>query len=543
LLKLARATKELERREEAARLENSLIEFYKAAWETIDPAPYVDGWHLHAIAEHLEAVSRREIRKLLITVPPRHSKTLMTSVVWPAWLWTKERNPETPLIGPQVKFLALSYGDDLALDSALLMRRLVESDWYQQRWGKRVKLRADQEAKSKFDNTAGGTRISAGFGGTLTGRGGDIKIIDDCLKADDAESEVKREAVIRRYDGTLKSRMTDPKHTAEVVIMQRLHERDLAGHILDTDPDVEHLMLPVLFEPERRFYTSIGWTDPRQDDGEILWPERFDDRSLATFKRNAYEFAGQWMQRPEVRGGSIIKRDDWQHYVTDDGRVPNCEYIVASVDPAYTSKQENDPSGFVVVGVFYDEGGNSKVIVLNAWQKRLELHGRTVERLPNEVEADYVKRSMPHWGLVEHLHHHCKRFRCHQLLIESKASGISVAQEMRRLHSGQGWGVTLVDPKGADKVARVHAVQHVFAEGMVHLPAFSDGTLREWGERLVDQCAAFPKGANDDMVDALTQALKHLRDRGMLIRRDERAAELEEMRRHRGSPPPPLYSV
>lgn len=519
--------------EEIERLESSLIEFYKAAWETIDPAPYVDGWHLHAIAEHLEAVSTGQIRKLLITVPPRHSKTLMCSVIWPAWLWAKERDPNHPLIGPQCKFLCLSYGDDLALDSALLMRRLIESDWYQARWGKRVKLTADQEAKSKFDTTAGGSRISAGFGGTLTGRGGDIKIIDDPLKADDAELETARQKVIRRYDGTLKSRMTDPRHTAEVAIMQRLHDTDLAGHILDTDPDFELLNLPAEFEPNRRIYTSIGWTDPRTDDGEILWPERFGRKELAVFKRNAYEWAGQWQQRPEVRGGSILKRDWWQHYETEDGSVPQMAYVVGSLDPAYTSKEENDPSGFVLLGVWYDEYEIPRVMILNAWRKRLELHGQHVDRLPGETEAEFNKRTQKDWGLVEWTVHSCKRFRADKLLVEAKASGHSVAQEIRRLHSTQGWSTQLVDPRGRDKVARVYAIQHLFAEGMIHIPAYSDGSLREWGQQLVDECAAFPKGATDDMVDALSQGLQHLRDIGLLVRREERAAAIEEMRRHR----------
>lgn len=532
LLTLARATKALELREETAKLESSLIEFYKAAWETIDPAPYVDGWHLHAIAEHLEAVSKGHIRKLLITVPPRHSKTLMCSVVWPAWLWAKERTAEFPLIGAQAKFLCLSYGDDLALDSALLMRRLIESDWYQARWGKRVKLTADQEAKSKFDTSAGGSRISAGFGGTLTGRGGDIKIIDDPLKADDAEMETARQKVIRRYDGTLKSRMTDPRHTAEVAIMQRLHASDLAGHILDTDPDFELLMLPAEFEPERRFYTSIGWTDPRKSDNEILWPERFGQKELAVFKRNAYEWAGQWQQRPEIRGGSILKREWWNLYETDDGSVPQMSYVVASVDPAYTSKEENDPSGFVVLGVYYDSEV-PKVMVLNAWRKRLELHGPHIERLANETEKDYIKRSQPSWGLCEHIAHSCKRFKVDKLLVEAKASGHSVAQELRRLHAHQGWSTQLVDPRGRDKVARVYAVQHLFAEGMIHIPAYSDGTLREWGQQLVDETAAFPKAAHDDLTDALSQALQHLRDNGLLVKRDDRSALIEEMRRHR----------
>lgn len=526
-------------REETERLEASLIEFYKAAWPVFDPAPYVHGWHLEAIAEHLEAVAKGQIRKLLITVPPRHSKTLMASVVFPAWIWARQRTTEFPLLGPQTKFLCLSYGDELALDSALLMRRLIESDWYQERWGKRVTLTSDQEAKSKFDTTAGGSRISAGFGGTLTGRGGDIKIIDDPLKADDAESEVERKKVIRRYDGTLKSRITDPRMNAEVVIAQRLHEEDLPGHIIGSDPDFELLMLPAEFELGRRHTTSIGWTDPREDEGELLWPERFGSKELAQYKVNPYEWAGQWQQRPEVRGGAIIKREDWGLYETD-GKLPVPEYVVASLDPAYTSKQENDPSGFTLWMVYYDQKGHSKILGMNAWRKRLELHGKDVERKPNETEVQYVKRAQPSWGLVEWVAYSCKRYRANVLLIESKASGLSVAQEIRRLYSGMGWNVQVVNPGSADKVARAHAVQHMFADGMVQLPCYSDGSLRDWGQMLVDECASFPKGATDDLVDSTTQALRHIRDRGLAVRRDERAAAEQERARHRPQTTP-LY--
>jgi len=535
-----RLKRELDRREEIKRLEGSLIEFFRAAWPEFDPAPYVHGWHLEAIAEHLEAVSYGQIRKLLVNIAPRHSKTLLTSVAWPAWLWAKEPDPKFPLIGPQAKFLCLSYGDHLALDSATTMRRLVQGKWYQDRWGKRVQLTADQEAKSKFDTTVGGTRISSSFGGTVTGRGGDIKIIDDPLKADEAESEVKREHVLRTYDGTLKSRITDPKHSAEVIIMQRLHERDLSEHVLDTDPDFVHLWLPEEYEPDRKCVTSIGWSDPRTEEGELLWPERFGPKELEPFRRNPYEWAGQWQQRPEVRGGAIFKREDWGLYITESGKLPTPDYVVASLDPAYTEKQENDPSGFTVWSAYRGEDGHTKLMCINAWMKRLPIHGYDVERQPGEKEAAYIARCKPHWGLVEWVAHSCRVFKVNVLLIESKASGLSVAQEMARLHRGQGYSVQLVDPKGADKVARAWAVQHLFADGMIELPAYEDGSLRDWGQQLVDQCAAFPKGANDDLVDSTTQALRHLRDRHLAVRKDERAMAEMEAGRHR-SQPKPLY--
>lgn len=538
LLLLARAKKALLLREDAERLEASLIEFHKAAWPVFDPAPYVHGWHLDAIAEHLEAVSRGEIRKLLINIPPRHSKTLLASVSWPAWLWAKQKQDGNPLVGPQTKFLCLSYGDTLALDAATLMLRLVQSDWYKSRWGKRVSLLSD--GAHKFDTSAGGARISASFDGTVTGRGGDIKIIDDPHKADEAESEVKREGVIRKYDGVLKSRMTDPKHTAEVVIMQRLNHQDLSEHLLE-DGEHVHLWLPAEFESDRRCTTVLGWTDPRKNDGDLLWPERFGKGELAPFKKNPYEWAGQWQQRPEVRGGAIVKREYWQDYVTDDGKIPSCQYVVASLDPAYTAKQENDPSGFTIWGVWYDEKGHSRLICLTAWRKRLELHGPHQDRLAGETEAQYIKRCQPTWGLVEWVAHSCKRFRVHKLLIESKASGLSVAQEIRRLHSGQGWSVQLVDPKGLDKVTRCHAVVPMFADGQIFLPAYSDGTYREWGQMLVDEFASFPKGATDDLVDSSTQALTHIREIGLAVRKDERAAWERDTARHKSGNAQPLY--
>lgn len=533
---LASAISRLKVLDEAERLEASLIEFYRAAWPVFDPAPYVHGWHLEAIADHLEAVSYGQIRRLLVNIPPRHSKTLLTSVAWPAWLWAKERDERFPLVGPQAKFLCLSYASPLALDSALSMRRLVESDWYQERWGYRFQLTSDQEAKSKFDTTAGGTRISSGFDGTLTGRGGDAKIIDDPHKADEAESDVARESVIRKYDGTLKSRVTDPRHTAEAIIMQRLHERDLSGHVLaEKDPELVHLVLPAEYEAGRKCYTVIGWEDPRTIEGEALWGVRFGPKELAPYKRNAYEWAGQWQQRPEVRGGAIIKREYWQLWSPPDGKYPKLDYVLASADTAYTEKEENDPTGFVVIGTWRDKDGYPKIILLNAWRKRLEIHGKDTERKPNESEADWIKRTRERWGLCEWIAYSCKRFNVDRLIIEGKASGLSVAQEIRRLYSHEGWGVLTVTPEG-DKVARTYAVQSLFADGLIYAPD------REWAQMVIDEMAAFPKGTYKDLTDAMSQALKHLRTVGLAVRREERLiAEREEAMYH--PPLQPIYDI
>jgi predicted phage terminase large subunit-like protein len=364
---------------------------------------------------------------------------------------------------------------------------------------------------------------------------------DDLHNIKEAESEVIRTETVRWVREAMSNRLNNMDTDVIVAIMQRSHEADASNTLVELE--YEHLMVPMEFDSSRRCETSIGWRDPRTKDGELAWPERFPRRVTDQIKRTIgpYAYSGQYQQTPEVRGGAIIKREWWQDYTTDDGKIPPCQYVVASLDPAYTAKQENDPSGFTVWGVWYDEKGHSRIICLNAWRKRLELHGPHQDRLAGETEAQFVKRTQASWGLVEWVAHSCKRFRVHKLLIESKASGLSVAQEIRRLHAGQGWTVQLVDPKGLDKVTRCHAVVPMFADGQIFLPAYSDGTYREWGQMLVDEFASFPKGATDDLVDSSTQALTHIREIGLAVRKDERAMIERELGRHKGGPPQALY--
>lgn len=525
----------------------------------MDPAPFVGGWHLEAIAEHLQAVAEGQIRKLLINVPPRHSKTLITSVAFPAWVWARQPDPDFPLIGPQVKFMCLSYGDQLAMDNATLGRRLIASDWYQERWGKRVAIAGDQDAKNKFDTTAGGTRISSSFGGGVLGRGGDIKILDDPHKTDEAESEVTRDRVIRTYDGTLKSRITDPKKSAEIIIMQRLHEGDLSGHVLDSGDDWVHLCLPAEYDPGRHCTTMLGWEDPRTEEGELLWSERFGNDELKTFKSNPYEWAGQWQQTPVHRGATIFQRDWWQLYESPDGKHPPFDYVIASLDGAFTEKEENDPSALTIWGLFYEEQTlqmpngalvrsrkePAKVMLVDAWAKKLHMHGSRVEYSPEELDEirsgdderrkfglrHYRERTQKDWGLVEWVAHSCKKWNVDRLLIEAKASGHTVAQEMQRLYGDEQWSVQLQDVKG-DKAARAMAVVSTFSQLLVYTPAL-DGEHRDWAEKVIAEMESFPKGRHDDLTDSATQAIKHLRTAGLIQHPDEQAADNLRRSKHR----------
>lgn len=541
--------------EDAKFQQASLIEFLKGGWKYIDPAPYVGGWHLEAIAEHLQAVADGHIRRLIINVPPRSSKSSLVSVAWPAWVWAQEDG--NSLSGPHVQFLFASYAQSLGLRDSVKTRRLIESPWYQERWGNSFSLTGDQNTKIRFENNQGGYRLATSVGGALTGEGGSIIVVDDPINANEALSDAVRESTLSWWDESMSTRLNDPKTGAYVVIMQRLHEQDLTGHILANNHDEwVHLCLPMRYESDRHCTTVIGWEDPRTEDGELLCPNRFGEPEVVSLERalQAYGTAGQLQQRPSPRGGGIFKTDWWQSWEAPDGNFPGTlTFKIASLDPAYTEKEENDPSGFSVWGVFEDKNGNPAIMLLCAWRKRLDLHGPYQDRRRNETNSAFRQRTAGDWGLVEWVAHECRRLKVDKLLIESKASGLSVAQELRRLYANDDWGVELVNPKG-DKVARAYAVQHLFSEGLIWAPIYvpekneQTGKIeffnrRAWVETIIDEAASFPKGRYDDLVDSMTQALSYLRKIGLAVRREERKAYEESLAQHKSRNTQPLYPV
>jgi len=293
------------------------------------------------------------------------------------------------------------------------------------------------------------------------------------------------------------------------------------------------------YEPERSFHTVIGWKDPRKEAGELLWPERFGEKEVEGLEREMgpYKAAGQLQQRPEPKGGGVIKREWWQLF--EGEKFPALDYVIAALDTAYTTKTENDFSALTVWGVF--SGGDQKalatrvfgrnsetisiiqrtyteehpkVMMLFAWQERLELHDLVIK----------VQESM-------------KQFKVDKLLIENKAAGISVAQEIRRLYGHEDFAVQLVDPKSQDKLARLYSVQHLFAEGLIYAPD------RQWADQVITQATVFPRGKHDDLVDTVSMALRHLRELGLLVRGVEYTADLENKMNFVGSQPPPLYGI
>jgi len=287
------------------------------------------------------------------------------------------------------------------------------------------------------------------------------------------------------------------------------------------------------FDPARACSTSIGWKDPRKEDGELAWPERFSREEVDRLKRNLGPMAqsGQYQQFPTPAGGGIIQSSWWQLWEGDV--FPPVEFIVASLDGAFTSKEENDPSALTVWGVWtVTEGGlkRKRVILMSAWQKFLPFSGeRTlVERRPNEALSAWRWRTREHWGLMEWVKDTCDERRAHVLLVEAKGPGISAAQELRSRFGELSFSIQLVQPKG-DKVARALACQPIFSNGVVYAPD------REYAQLAIDQCEVFPKGAHDDVVDSATQALSWLRDNSLLATDEEVGEALRRSVMHHGA--------
>lgn len=492
--------------------EDNLLSFLKGGWKYVDPAPFSAGWHLEAVAEHLEAVTRGQIKRLLINIPPRMTKSLLVSVAWPAWTWAQR--DVLPLSGPQVQFLHASYAQTLSLRDSVRCRRLLSSPWFQTLWPDRFSLTGDQNAKQRFDNNMGGYRLSTSVGGALTGEGGDIIVVDDPHNTVDIESEAVIAATTMWWDESLSTRLNNIQTGAFVVIMQRLSELDLSGHILDQQMgNWTHLCLPMEYEPRRHCVTTLPWEDPRKVEGELLAPGRFSQTSLIELKQRLGPFgtAGQLQQSPVPRGGGIIHRDWWQTWppegelFTADGRplralaYPEMDYIIGSIDTAMTEKEESDYSAFTVWGLWRNQYDIVQVMLMEAWAERLQFH-----------------------ELVERAITVCRKRSVDRLLVEGKNNGFAVVQEIQRLCMGEGFSA-FAEPVKGDKIARAHSCVPTFASGQVWAPD------RKWAQKVIDQCASFPKGKNDDLVDATTQAIRHMRRIGLLPLPAERRVDVDRI--------------
>lgn len=448
-------------------------QYVRDAWHVVEPATlFVDGWHLHVMEEHLEAVTAGQIRRLIITIPPRHMKSLLVSVFWPTWMWTT---------WPWLRYLWASYAQPLATRDSIKCRRIIQSPWYQAHYGSSFMLTGDQNLKNRFENDRTGLRLATSVGGVGTGEGGDIVYVDDPHKVKQVESKVQRETVLDWWDGEMSTRLNDPERGAFVVLGQRTHHEDLQGHLLMTSEGWEHLNLPSEYDPKRSVVTCLGLKDPRTKPKQLLYPERFPATAIAEARRTmgSYRFEGQHNQNPSPPEGGILKRKWWRFYGGPDPRYR----LPGSFDEVIQSWDMT----------FKDTTG-SDYVCGQAWGRK----GADAYLMPEEV---HDRLDFP--ATIRAFIAFSKRYpKARIKLIEDKANGPAVISSLRRKIPG----LIPVEPKGG-KEARAHAVSYLSEAGNVYLPHPS---ICPWIDEFIEELAQFPTGPYDDRTDAATQALKRM---------------------------------
>ena len=449
-----------------ALLHEDLASFVAMSFRTLEPGTeYRENWHNLVFAHHLTRVARGEVRRLIINVPPRSLKSITASVAYPAWVLGQD---------PGCKIMCVSYSGDLARLHAGNFRAIIETDWY-----RRVFPRTILDARGKrimeMTTTANGGRFSSGTDGSITGRGADLIIIDDPIKAQDALSEAERRHVNELYDNTIYTRLNQKTRGAIVIVMQRLHEDDLVGHVLPKE-GWEVVSIPAIATRDHPY--PMG-PEPhevyRRRAGELLYPEREPQVVLDQLRRNlgSMSFSAQYQQEPLPAEGNVIKRE-WLRYY--DSAPEELDVVLASWDTASTLEETSDYS----VGTVWGIKGN-EFYLLDVIRGRLEVPDlrRRIEVVHRDNQAQAT-------------------------IIEDTDIGRAIVQELRRHASFR----PILQRSRFDKQARLLAQSPKFEAGQVLLPREAP-----WLEGYVGELLAFPRGSHDDQVDSTSQALNWLSQR------------------------------
>ena len=445
----------------------SLRAFVEQAWPVLEPTtPFLPNWHIDLVCEHLEAITAGQTTRLLINLPPRYMKSLLVSVFWPVWEW---------ISSPSRRWICVSYSDALSLKLSLDRRTLVQSEWYQARWGHTVQLSSDQNVKGEFRNTRQGVMVATSVGGSVTGKGGDRIIVDDLHNPQQADSDAQREAALRFFRETLSTRLDTPKTGAVVVVMQRLHEADLSARCLELG--YRHLCLPVEADVATDIVFPVSGRVVTRAPGHLLWPAREGPTELALQRRQlgSTAFDTQYQQRPAPAGGRLFKRAWFKFY---DKR-PRGSTGLASWDMSFKGGPSND----YVVG-------------LQAAREGADVY--LVDRVKGQWDFTETCRQV--------VRLHGRYPETQTTLIEEAANGPAIINVL----TGQIAGIIPVRPDGS-KYARAEAAAPMVEAGNVWLPdPQPHGRARPeraWVDDFLHQLCVFPTGAHDDDVDAFSQLI------------------------------------
>ena len=455
---------ELEGVKERESCQNSFLPFVRSQW-----ASFIHGRHHEIMAEAFERVASGELKRLIINMPPRHTKSEFASYLFPAWFLGRY---------PNKKIIQTAHTAELSVGFGRKVRNLIQSEDYQKIF-KGVALSADSKAAGRWNTNKGGEYFAIGVGGAVTGKGADVLVIDDPHSEQDATIGAYNPDV---YDKVYEWYTSGPRQRLQpggaiIIVMTRWSKRDLTGQIIknstqkEGSSEWEVIELPAIMPS-----------------GNALWEEFWKKEELLSLKAELpiSKWSAQYQQDPTSEEGALIKREWWQEW--DKPHLPPCEAIIQSWDTAFLKTQRADYSACTTWGIFHHPNADGQtvpnLILIDAYKEKLEF--------PELKKAAYDK-------------YH--EFEPDQMIIEAKAAGSPLIFELRAM----GIPVTEFTPsRGQDKIARVNAVTDLFASNVIWHPP------TRWADEVIEECAAFPSGDNDDLVDSTTQALLRFRQGGWI---------------------------
>ncbi len=452
-LQVMHAEKKIQRK-----AQHDFMSFTKAVWPE-----FIEGAHHRVIAQKFNDLADKKINRLIINMPPRHTKSEFASYLLPAWMVGKN---------PKLKIIQATHTGELAIRFGRKAKNLIDSEEYSKIF--ETRLQEDSQAAGRWETAQGGEYFAAGVGGAITGRGADLLIIDDPHSEQDAMSANALENAYEWYTSGPRQRLQPGGQI--VLVMTRWSKKDLTGILLDNQKKVKGDQWDVVEFPA---IMDHGTTQ------EPVWPQYWNLKELESVKATlpVGKWNAQWMQNPTSEEGALIKREWWRKW--EQEFLPDVTYVIQSYDTAFLKKETADYSAITTWGIFYpEEGGKPNIILLDAIKDRFEF-----PELRREALEQY------------------KYWQPDMVIVEQKASGTPLTHELRQMDIPV---MTFTPSRGNDKHVRVNSCAPLFEAGLIWAPD------EQYAEEVIEECASFPYGDHDDLVDSMTMAIMRFRQGGFL---------------------------
>ena len=446
----------LDEKTKQTKVHDSFLDFVKHVWPE-----FIEGKHHKKIAEKFNDIANGKIKRLIINMPPRHTKSEFASFLLPAWMVGRK---------PDLKIIQTTHTTELAIRFGRKAKTLIDSPEYQQIF--KTRLREDSQAAGKWETAQGGEYYAAGVGSAITGRGADLLIIDDPHSEQDALNMPALERAYEWYTSGPRQRLQPGG--AIVLVMTRWNMKDLTGALLKSQKEIKSDKWEIIEFP------AI------MPSGKPVWPEYWNKNELDGVKASLSigKWNAQWMQNPTAEEGSLIKREWWKTW--EKPYIPPLQHIIQSYDTAYLKKETADFTAITTWGVFHpNEDSAANLLLLDSFKERVEF-----PELRKEAFKQY------------------RYWNPETVIIEAKAAGLPLTYELRKM------GIPVINytpSKGQDKHARVNAVSPLFESGVIWAPD------EKFAEEVIEECASFPYGDHDDLVDSTTQAVMRFRQGGFIV--------------------------